>query len=70
MTDSTQPQPLTAEGRLRDAIAGERADWHRVEVDPRDIAAVLREPQRIHMALVEVALERLASATTAPDPEP
>lgn len=27
--------------RLTDAISGERADWFRVEVDPRDIAAAL-----------------------------
>ncbi len=35
----SEPDGPTA--RLRDAISGERADWHKVEVDPADIAAVL-----------------------------
>ena len=37
----TEPEPLSAEERLRDAISGERGEWHRVDVDPRDIAALL-----------------------------
>ena len=42
----TGPRPDSgideAAQRLREAIAGERRDWHTVEVRPDDIAVVLR----------------------------
>ena len=37
--------------RLLDAISGERIDWHRVEVDPRDVAAVLEARASLQAAI-------------------
>ena len=33
----------TPRTRLQDAISGERRDWHKVEVSPDDVAALLDE---------------------------
>ena len=58
----------TAVGRLRDAIEGERADWHRVEVDPADLRAVLdtieavAEYRKALAARVAALLDELAES--------